>query len=347
MTTLNTPITIGNKTCKNRILMPPLVCFNWADEEGIETQSRSEHYGLRSDADTGFIVIEAAAISKEGRITKSELGIWDDKHLDQYKRIADRCHQNDTLVVVQIVHAGIKACYDKVYAPSVLEENEKEVLELSIDHINQIKEDFISAAVRAYKSGLDGVELHGAHGYLLNQFASPKSNLRKDQYGGDLENRFRLPLEIIDEIKKQTSEDFLITYRYGLNDPTFEDDINAVKMLQAAGVVFFNVSSGIGIKAFDTPDEYPESFITYMGYKIKQNVNVPVASVYGIRHPEQAIKLINDDLTDMVAVGRGLLADPEWSKKAINNQQINMCLHCKPCQFAKDGHKCPVNKRAF
>lgn len=347
MTKLNTPITIGNKTCKNRILMPPLVCFNWADEEGLETVNRAEHYGLRSDAETGFIVVEAAAISKEGRITRSELGIWDDKHIDQYKRIADRCHNNGALVVVQIVHAGIKACYDKVYAPSVLEENDKEVLELSIDHIKQIKEDFISAAVIAYKAGLDGVEIHGAHGYLLNQFASPKSNLRNDEYGGSLENRYRLSLDIIEAIKKETSDDFLITYRYGVNDPTFEDDIEAVKMLEAAGVVLFNVSSGIGIKSLEIPSDYPESFITYMGYKIKQHVSVPVASVYGIRHPEQAIKLIDDDFTDMVAIGRGLLADPKWSQKAIESQPVNKCLHCKPCQFAKDGRNCPVNKRAL
>lgn len=326
--------------------MPPLVCFNWADDNGYETESREEHYGLRSDADTGFIVIEAAAVSKEGRIVKSELGIWEDGHMAQYKKIADRCHQKDALVVVQIVHAGIKACYDKVYAPSSIKEGDKEVLELSIDQINQIREDFVNAAVIAYKAGLDGVEVHGAHGYLLNQFASTKSNQRQDQYGGSTENRYRLALEIIEDIRSKTSEDFLITYRYGVNDPSFLDDIKGMQLLEEKGVSLFNVSNGIGIKSLETPSDYPESFITYMGYKLKAHTQVPVASVYGIREPKQAHALVEGGFTDLVAVGRGLLADPAWSKKALNHQDVNLCLHCKPCQFAKDGHRCPVNKRA-
>ena len=344
---LSSPIKIGQKTCKNRIMMPPLVCFNWADENGLETVSRSEHYGKRSDAETGFIVIEAAGISKESRIIKSEIGIWSEDHLEQYRKIAERCHQNNTLVVVQIVHAGLKAYADTIYAPSFKDVLDKTVKVLTIEEIDQIKDEFVTAAKLAKQVGLDGIEVHGAHYYLLNQFTSPITNTREDHYGGSVENRFRLAVDVVKAIRLETGDDFIISYRYGVNDPTFKEDTIGVKLLEAAGVDLFNVSAGIGIKSLDVPPDYPASFITYMGYKIKQVTSKPVVSVFDIRDPELARELIENDYTDMVAIGRGLLADPEWSKKALNNESINRCYHCKPrCQYLKDGHKCPWRKHA-
>lgn len=343
MTKLSSSIKINNKICKNRILMPPLVCFNWADENGIETVSREEHYGSRSD--TGFIVIEAAGITKNSRIIDTELGIWSDEHIPQYARIATRCHAEDTLVVVQIVHAGIKAYPEDVYVPSFKDAPHKNVHELSIESIEEIKNQFVQAALRAKEAGLDGIEVHGAHVYLINQFTSSKSNQRNDAYGGTLESRYKLAIDVVKAIRQETGSDFIISYRYGVNDPTFEEDIQAVKWLEEAGVDLFNVSSGIGIKSLETPEDYPGSFISYMGYRIKEHVTVPVASVFDIRRPEQAKELIEGDYTDLVAIGRGLLADPLWSKKALANEEVNVCYHCKPrCQFVVNGHNCPWHK---
>ncbi|MCH4887169.1 NADH:flavin oxidoreductase [Acidaminobacter sp. JC074] len=336
---LNSPIQIGKRVCKNRIVMPPLVCFNWADEEGLETVSREEHYGKRNA--TGLIVVEAAGISKESRIVDTELGIWDDKHIKQYERIAKACHKEDALVIVQIVHAGIKAYPDQVYTSSYKEALNKEVLELNQDQIETIKKHFVNSALLAKEAGLDGVEVHGAHGYLLSQFTSPQANHRSDAYGGSTENRYKLSLDIVKDIRQATGDDFIISYRFGVNDPFFEDDIKGIKLLEQAGVDVFNVSSGIGIKSLDIPSDYPESFITYMGYKMKEHTNKPVISVYGILRPEQAEYLIENDYTDMVAVGRGLLADPKWTEKALNKKEVNICFHCKRCQFVVDGHKCP------
>lgn len=347
MKSLSSVIKIGHKECKNRILMPPLVCFNWADENGLETESRADHYGKRSDAETGFIVIEAAGITEKSRIVASELGIWSDDHIPQYRAVAERCHQNKTLVVVQIVHAGIKAYPENVYTSSLTDAEGKFVYEMSQSDIEQVKEEFLNAARIAKKAGLDGVEVHGAHSYLLSQFTSPSFNKRTDIYGGSLENRYRLSLDIIKEIRAFAGEDFIISYRFGLNDPSFEDDIQAIRLLEEAGVDLFNVSSGIGIKPFDPPKTFPGSFIAYMGYKIKQHAKIPVACVFDIRDPEVAIKLIEKDYTDLVAIGRGLLADPEWSYKALNGLPINRCYHCKPrCKFAENGHLCPWEKRA-
>jgi len=342
MIKLETPIRINKTMVKNRIVMPPLVCFNWADEKGFETVSRAEHYGKRSDAETGLIVIEAAAIEPTGRIVESELGIWDDEHIPQYTRIAKRCHQSDAVAIVQIVHAGSKSIGQTVISSSVHEVEEKTVLEMTLDQIEDVKSSFVKAAVRAYKAGLDGVEVHGAHGYLLSQFTAETVNKRTDHYGGSVENRVKLSLEIVKLIREATSKEFIIGYRYGVNDPSFEDDVLMVKLLDEAGVDMFNVSAGIGIKSFEVPNNYPASFITYLGYQMKQHTEKPVVSVFGILDPELAIELIEKDYTDMVAVGRGLLADPKWSEKALSREKINRCYHCKPrCKFAVDGHQCP------
>lgn len=346
MTQMKDPIVINKTRVKNRILMPPLVCFNWADQDGFETVSRAEHYGKRSDADTGLIVIEAAAMAPEGRIIDTEIGIWDDKHIDQYKRIAERCHENDAVVLVQIVHAGSKSVGENVYSSSVHTVENKNVQEMSLDNIIDFKEAYVAAAVRAYKAGLDGIEVHGAHGYLLSQFTASQVNKRQDAYGGSVENRIRLSVELVKEIRQATSDDFIIGYRYGVNDPSYKDDIEMVKYLDDAGVDMYNVSSGIGIKAFDVPETYPESFITYLGYIIKQNTKKPVASVYGILEGKQGEVLISGGYTDMVAVGRGLLADPMWSKKSLEGDSVNKCFHCKPrCKFSIDGRECPWAKK--
>lgn len=345
MIELKTPIKINKTVVKNRIVMPPLVCFNWADEKGHETESRAKHYGKRSQAGTGLIIIEAAAIHPEGRIVDTELGIWNDSHINQYKSIADKCHEDDAVVLVQIVHAGSSSIGQTVLSSSVHEVKNKKVVEMTLEDIDVLKKDFVDAAIRAYKSGLDGVEVHGAHGYLLSQFTSEKINKRTDRYGGSLFNRVRLSLEIVKLIRKKTSDDFIIGYRYGVNDPTYTSDIEMIKLLDEAGVDMYNVSSGIGIKPFDVPSDYPASFITYLGYIIKQHTDKPVASVFGILEPELAIELLKNGYTDMVAVGRGLLADPEWSKKALAGQVVNTCYHCKPrCKFSVNGHECPWAK---
>jgi NADPH2 dehydrogenase len=321
---------INKKTAKNRILMPALVCFNWSDEHGYQTVDRIEHYGRRAEGGTGTIVIEATAVSKDGRITEKQLGLWNDGHIDQFRKIADACHKENCLVLVQLVHAGRK------------EPSNKHCAGLSIEEIAEIKIDFLQAAIRAQKSGLDGVEIHGAHGFLLNQFASKKSNSRTDEYGGDLNSRIRLPIEIVRDIRKNTGNDFLISYRFGVNDPTFIEDIYFAKQLESCGTDLLDVSAGIGYDGVKPPEDFEFSAITYMGKVIHDNVNIPVASVYGIRYPEQANKLLENNYTDLVAVGRGILADPDWTNKALNGEKVNHCLYCEPwCKYGKDGRTCP------
>lgn len=339
---INNSIKINKYSVKNRIVMPPLVCFNWADSDGFEIVDRGEHYGKRAKGGTGLIIVEASAISKEGRIVDTELGLWKDEHIPQFERITKSCQEEDSVVIVQLVHAGMKSVGNPVYSSSPTTVKNKECLEMSLEQIKKVKEDFVSASIRAKKAGLHGVEIHGAHGYLLSQFTSKEVNKRTDIYGGSLENRLRLSTEIIEEVRRATGDDFIICYRFGVNDPTMEEDKYFAKKLEDLGVDILNVSSGIGANKIVVPEDYPFSFITYMGTEIYKEVTIPVACVFGIKKPEQAEYLLKNNMIDMVAVGKGLLADPNWTNKAINGEEVNVCYNCSPrCKYSIDGKSCP------
>ncbi len=342
MNKISDKVKVNKLPSKNRVLFPPVVCFNWADTEGFETEDRAKHYGDRAKGGSGLVVIEATGISKEGRIIENELGLWSDDHEDQFTRIAKACHDQDSIVLVQIVHAGMKSFNKSVFSASEQTLKRKTCEAMSLEHIERVKNEFVSSAVRAFEAGLDGVEIHGAHGYLLSQFTSKETNKREDKYGGSLENRLRLSIEIIEAVRAATSEDFIIGYRFGVNDPTFEEDIIFAKQLEELGVDILNVSSGIGANSLETPVGFEESQIAYMGVEIKKHVNIPVACVGSIRRPEQAKYLIEKHNVDFVAVARGILADPNWGNKAVAGEDVDVCHHCKPwCKYAKNGHKCP------
>lgn len=335
-------IKVNKHKIKNRIIMAPLVCFNWADDDGFETINRAEHYGKRAKGGTGMIIIEATGISKDGRLGDTELGLWKDEHIPQFERIARACHDEGSTVIVQLVHAGMKSVGNPVYSSSPVEVKNKECFEMSIERIEKVKKDFVSAALRSKKAGLDGIEIHGAHGYLLSQFASQEVNSRTDIYGGSLDNRLKLSMEILKETRQAVGDDFIICYRFGVNDPTMEEDRYFAKELEKLGVDILNVSSGIGANSIVVPEGFAFSNITYMGTVIHDAVDIPVACVYGIREPKEAEYLLQNNMTDMVAVGRGLLADPEWANKAVNGEGVNKCHHCKPrCKYIVDGKTCP------
>ncbi|MCM1991804.1 tRNA-dihydrouridine synthase [Oceanirhabdus seepicola] len=340
--TINRSIKVNKHKVKNRIIMPPVVCFNWTDNDGFEIIDRADHYGKRAKGGTGMIIIESSSISKDVRICDTELGIWKDEHIPQFERIAKSCHDEGAVVIVQLMNAGKKALGKTVYSSSPVEIENKECLEMPIQMIEKVKKDHVAAALRAKKAGLDGIEIHGAHGYLLSQLTSKEVNKRTDSYGGSLDNRLRLSLEIVHEIRQAVGEDFIICYRLGANDPTMEEDKYFAKKLEEAGVDILNVSVGIGADSIVVPEEFKLSAITYMGTVIHQEVNIPVACVFGIREAKEAEYLLENNLIDMVAVGRGLLADPDWTNKAIKGEDINKCYHCRTgCKYHIDGRKCP------
>jgi NADPH2 dehydrogenase len=333
---------------KNRIVMPPMVCFGWAGRDGLVTEEHVRHYEARAEGGVGLIIIEATCVHPGGRLADSQLGLWDDNQVAGFARLAEACHRHGARVLVQIHHAGFKASKDVTevrIAPSDYSEKDVTARALTIDEIHGLQKDFIAAAVRAKEAGLDGVELHGAHGYLISQFLSPIVNKREDDYGGSLENRTRFVTEMIAGIKQRVGEDFIVGCRMGGNEPSLENGMEIARLLEKHGVDLLHVSAGI---ASDELPEVPEGFrfnwIVYCGVQIKKHVKVPVITVNGIRTPEQACSLIEQGLSDFVAVGKGLLVDAKWADKAKAGSGIIECLECKRCSWFKSGKLCPRNK---
>ncbi len=347
---LFSPIKIKNKEIKNRIVMPPMVCFGYAGNNGFVSEKNIRHYEARAKGGAGLIIVEATCIARDGRLASDQLGIWSDEHIEGLKRLSQACQFHGAAVLIQIHHAGLRAPRDvaeTVLAPSRCSEyidDNRQVRELTVEDIKTIQQDFIKAAKRAKEAGFDGIELHGAHGYLISQFASPITNKRTDQYGGSLENRMRFAVEIIRQLKEFADENFIIGYRMGGNEPTLENGIQIAKILEDAGVELLHVSAGISSPEFPQPEvprEFPENLIVYCGTRIKSRVNIPVIVVNGIRMPQQAEYLVENNLADMVAVGRGLLIDPDWANKAKHGSEIKPCLACKRCLWYTEPDKCP------
>lgn len=341
-------LSIRGATLRNRIIMPPLVCFNWGDGRGYQTRDRAAHYGRRAAGGVGLIVAEATAVCPEGRIHATELGLWEDGQIDQFARIADACAAHGVPVIVQLVHAGAKAAAERRVSASPSEPGaEPKVEAMDEAAIAKLVDDYAAAARRARVAGLAGVEIHGAHGYLINQFSSAASNRREDGYGsghpdGAAAGRRRLALEVCRAVRSELGAGLVMAYRFGVNDPTLAEDEALAAALEAVGVDLLDVSAGIGWEGLEPEAGFPYSKVTWLGAAMKRRSALPVAAVFGVTKPEQARGLIEGGYCDLVAVGRGLLADPDWAGKALRGEPVNECLHCKPgCRFREDGSLCP------
>lgn len=326
MVDLFSKISIKNLTFKNRIVMPPMV-IGWSDNSGLISDDHIQYYERRAKGGCGLIILEAHSITKDGRISNNQLGIWSDRHIEGLRKVTDACHKYDARVFVQINHAGFKtprSVSDTVYAPSDIKYDDTNVKPLTIDQITKLQNGFLESAKRASKAGLDGIEIHGAHGFLTGQFMSPITNKRNDRYGGDINNRAKFAIEVIEIIKAEVAEKhFLIGYRMGGNEPTLEEGIKIAKLLDKTGIDIFHASSGMdGSDIPIIPDDFNYSWVVYCGVEIKRQVSIPVIVVNGIRTPNQAKYLIENDMADFISIGRGHLSDPEWANKAKNNGKI-------------------------
>ncbi len=335
---------INNTMIKNRLVLPPMVTFNYS-EGGYVNERKIDHYQQIAKNGIGLIVVEATAIHPNGRLSDCQLGIWDDSFIPGLKALVEAVHKEDVPLVIQIHHAGVKTrvsgLKEVVSASDYLHARA-----LSVDEVKQIIKDFKDAAVRADKAGFDGVEIHGAHGYLLTQFFSEKSNHRNDLYGGSFENRIRIAKEIYEEIASVTQSDFIIGIRMGCNENSLEESIQFAKTFEQIGYDYLSVSSGLDGTEIDKPEDFPYHWITYGGTVIQKEVDIPVMGVYGIRTEEQIKGLIETDLLDFVALGRAQLADYNFTKHLRNHEEILYCLQCTPCRWREDGSKCPRQRQA-
>ncbi|MER8002887.1 NADH:flavin oxidoreductase/NADH oxidase [Streptomyces sp. NPDC095613] len=341
MSDLFEPYTLRSLTIPNRVWMAPM-CQYSADTTGPDTGAPNDwhfaHLAARASGGTGLILVEATAVSPEGRISPADLGIWNDTQVAAFRRITDFITSQGSIPGIQIAHAGRKASTDlpwqggaplgpgaggwQTLAPSAVPFAETDPLpaELTVDEIQEIVGQFAAAARRAREAGFQVVEVHGAHGYLIGEFLSPHSNHRTDAYGGSFENRARFALEVVDAVRAEWPEDLPVFFRVSATDWldeggwTADDTVRLADELLAHGVDLLDVSSGGNAPRVRIPagPGYQVPFAA----RVKAETRLPVAAVGLITEPEQAEKIITNGEADAVLLGRELLRDPSWARRA-------------------------------
>lgn len=311
------PLNIKNMALKNRIVMPPM-CMYCATETGMVTDWHVTHYATRAVGGAGLIVVEATGVSPEGRISAHDLGIWDDQHIEGLRSIVRAVHENSAKIGIQISHAGRKCEAEglEIEAPSPIpyDENSLTPREMSNSDIEETIEQFRAAALRAEKAGFDLLQVHAAHGYLINEFLSPLTNHRLDEYGGSYENRVRFLDRVLEAVRsvwpaekpleiRITAED----YAEGGNHP--EDLSIMLNLVKARGVDSINVSTG-GLLPV-VPKAFPGYQIPHAEV-IKKSTGLPVAAGGLIIEPSLADSILEEGKADLVYLGRELLRNPYW-----------------------------------
>lgn len=326
MSILNSPLKVGNLELKNRLVMPPM-----ATSKAIEGQINEpicNYYDEKSlGGYIGLIIAEHSYVSLEGKASKGQASIAEDQDIDGLKKLTAVIHKNGTKVLAQISHAGGAAKYEitgkEVYGASASPMPKTGIvpIEMSLENIQKVVSDFTKAALRAKQAGFDGVEIHSAHGYLLNQFYSPLTNKRTDEYGAQtLNGRIKLHLEIIKSIRKAVGDNYPIALRLGACDymdggSTLQDGIMAAKILEQAGIDLLDISGGFC--GYINPNSKNQGYFSEITQAIKSVINIPVLLTGGITDVEAAEMLLQKEKADLIGVGRAILSNSLWAKEAI------------------------------
>jgi 2,4-dienoyl-CoA reductase-like NADH-dependent reductase (Old Yellow Enzyme family) len=295
-----------------------------ATTKGEVTETLITHYERRAEG-VGLVIVEHSYVAKGGKLSLRQLGIYDNALITGLADLAGSIHAKGTPACIQINHAGRRAtssiCGGQPVGPSAILAGDADEVsrELEKREIQGLARLFGEAARRARKAGFDAVEVHGAHGFLLNQFTSPLSNTRADEYGGSFENRVRFPLEVVRGVRNALGPDFPLLYRLGAYDGpergvTIGDSQTFAQKLVQAGVNIIDVSGGLVTSRSESMPT--QGYFLPLAEKVKEAVEVPVIGVGGINDPSFADEVIRQGKVDLVAVGRAILEDPAWALKA-------------------------------
>lgn len=335
---------LGALEVKNRLLMAPMGT-RMASEIGGVTQRQIDYYAERARGGVGTILTDSTCVDYPlGATGATNLTLHDNAYIGGHNELVEAVHAYGAKIICQLKHAGRETRFPSMrgmqpVAPSAIPCKFFNVMprELTPGEIKEIVKKFIEAAMRAKIAAYDGVELHGAHGYLIAQFMSASSNLRKDSYGGNLIKRMSFPLEIIQGIRKELGPDFPLLFRFSAEEfieggRNLEESKRVAKMLEDAGVDALHVSAGTydSITSMIEPMSYPQAWKIHLAEAIKKVVKIPVIGVGVIRSPEVAEAILKDGKVDFLALGRALLADPYWPEKAREGRekQITPCISC-------------------
>ena len=337
------PLTIRNITLKNRIVVSPMCQYSSTD--GFATDWHLVHLGSRAVGGAALIISEAAAVSPEGRISPGDLGIWKDEHIEFLKRITDFITANGSVPGIQLAHAGRKASHDAPWkggaaltpeqgawltmAPSAIPHTAGEPTPKAMTQadIEQVKNDFAAATTRAMKAGFKVFELHGAHGYLFNEFLSPLSNQRTDNYGGSFENRIRLLVEITEETRKIIGETLPLFVRLSVTDWvaggwTEDDSIALTKILKEKGVDLIDCSSG-----GNSPEQkIPVGAMYQVAFaeKVKKETGILTGAVGLITKASETEEIVENQQADLVILARQFLRDPYFPLHAAKELNVDI-----------------------
>jgi 2,4-dienoyl-CoA reductase-like NADH-dependent reductase (Old Yellow Enzyme family) len=325
---INKPLTIKGITFKNRIGLSPMC--QYSAENGLVNNWHLVHYGGRAVGGAGLIIVEATAVSPDGRITPYDLGLWNDDQIVKLKEIVDFIEEQGSVPAIQIGHAGRKASHDKPSiggrqlrldeggwntigpSPIPFAENERSPQELDKTGISLLIENFKNTALRAKEAGFKVLEIHGAHGYLIHQFLSPLSNKRTDEYGGNFENRIRLLVEITEAILEVWPSDYPLFVRLSATDWAdggwdLEQTVQLSKILHRIGVDLIDCSSGGNIATARIP--LSEGYQVHFSEEIRKT-SVLTATVGLITTTEKMEEILETGQADLILLGRELLRNP-------------------------------------
>lgn len=366
---------IGNVTLKNRIVMCALA-MGVSDDRQCIGEDFLAYLMERAKGGVGLIVLENTRVDDEhGVAAPWQASVARDEQIAPMARAVEALHGEGVKVFAQLHHPGRETFSNLNGDEPVWSSSSKpcgvcqqETHEMTTAEAEAIIGKFVAGAVRAQKAGVDGIELHGAHGYLISQFLSPYTNQRTDRFGGSFEKRLQFVKEIIQGIRRECGNDFVLGIRLTVDELlapngvqeylTLEDGVKVCKELEKMGLDFINVSNGIyeSFNSLSEPTTYPQGCRSQRILAVKKAVNIPVIAVNMVKEPWFAEKMLEEGLVDFVGLGRAVVADPQWAVKAAEGREkeINRCISCTFCFetlvsdtiAGKGPVKCAVNPRA-
>lgn len=316
-----------NISFKNRIVMPPMATAK-SNSDGYVSEDILDYYDEKTrDGVFSVVIVEHNFIDPLGKASHNQMSIADDSSIDGLKKLATVIKDNGSKAVLQISHAGSSASSDVIgqspVGPSAIinpsKKNADLSRELTIKEIKEIEDKFAAAAFRVKEAGFDGVEIHSAHGYFLNQFLSPLTNQRDDEYGGDINGRIKIHLEIIKKVREKVGEDYPIFLRLGAGDNrdgglTIEDAVYAAKAFEKAGIDVLDISGGMCM--YFTDDD-KAGFFDYLSKPIYEKVSIPVILTGGVKTGKDVVDILDRNVCDLVGIGRAVFKDSAWIEKEI------------------------------